>query len=90
MDYRQHALDQEYTISDNLNLYRTLVGVTDTNSFGDFDPKEMYNMLLKSNVFVKDADIGTLDTVGWSLQMMEFLPIGFAEGYLVCYSEQRA
>ncbi len=61
-----------------------LVGVTDTNSFGDFDPKEMYNVLLKSKVFVKDADIGTLDPVGWSLQMMEFLPIGFPEGYLVC------
>lgn len=90
VDCRQHALDQEYAISDNLNLYRILVGVTDTNSFGDFDPKEMYNMLLKSNVFVKDAEIGTLDPVGWSLQMMHFLPIGFPEGYMVCYSERRA
>ena len=88
VDCRQHALDQEYTISDNLNLYMILVGVTGTNRFGDFDPKEMYDALSKSKVFVKDTDIGTLDLVGWSLQMMEFLPIGFPEGYLVCYSER--
>ncbi len=88
VDCRQHALDQEYTISDNLNLYMILVGVTGTNRFGDFDPKEMYDALSKSKVFVKDT--GTLDLVGWSLQMMEFLPIGFPEGHLVCYSERRA
>lgn len=61
---RQYALDQEYAISDNLNLYRILVGVTDTNSFGDFDRKKRYNMLLKSNVFIKDAEISALDLVG--------------------------
>ncbi|KAL9045088.1 MAG: hypothetical protein Q9214_001826 [Letrouitia sp. 1 TL-2023] len=68
VDHRQHAFDQEYTISDNLDLYGTLVGVTNKNQFGDFDPKEMYNALLKSKVFVKDADVGTLDTVGWNFQ----------------------
>lgn len=90
VDCRQHAFDQEYTISDNLNLYMILVGVTGTNRFGDFDPKEMYNALLKSKAFVKDSDIGTLDTVGWSMQMIEFLPIGFPEGYLVISCERRA
>jgi len=90
VDCRQHALDQEYTISDNFNLYMILVGVTGTNLFGDFDPKEMYNALLKSKVFVKDSDIGILDIVGWSRKMKEFLPIGFPEGYLVLYREQRA
>ena len=81
VDYQQYALDQGYTISDNLNLYMVLVGVTGINQFGDFDPKEMHNALLKSKVFSKDLDIGTLDTMGWSMQMMEFLPIGFPEGY---------
>ncbi len=86
MDCRQHALDQGYTISDNLNLCMVLVGVTGTIQFGDFDPKEMHNALLKSKVFFKDSDIDTLDTMGWSMQMMEFLPIGFPEGYLVTLS----
>lgn len=90
VDRRQHAFDQGYTTSENLDLYGTLVGVTNNNRFGDFDPKEMYNALLKSKVFVKDADVGTLDTVGWSMQMMESLPIGFPEGYLVYYPERRA
>jgi len=90
VDCRQHALDQEYTNSDNLTLYMILVGVTGTNRFGDFDPKEMHSALSKSKVFVEDLDIGTLDTVGWSMRMMEFLPIGFPEGYLVIYCERRA
>lgn len=44
-----------------------LVGVTGINRFGDFNPKEMYNALSKSKVFIKDIDISTLDLVGWSL-----------------------
>ena len=72
VDRRQYALDQDYTASENLDLYSTLVGVTSKNQFGDFDPKEIYNALLKSKVFVKEAAVGTLDTVGWSMQMMEF------------------
>ncbi len=67
VDCRQHSLDQEYTISDNFNLYKILVGVTGTNWFGNFDPNEMCNALLKSKVFIDDADIGTLDTTGWSM-----------------------
>ena len=90
VDCRQHVLGQEYAISDNFNLYKILVGVSGTNWFGNFDPKEMSNALLKSKVFNDDADIGTLDTVGWSMQMMEFLPIGFPEGYLVRDRERRA
>ena len=82
MDCRQHILDQDYTISDNLNLYMILVGVTGTNQFGNFDPKKLYSALLKSEVF-EDSDIGTLDPLRWSMRMMEFLPIGFPEGYLV-------
>ena len=90
VDRRHHVLDQEYTTSDNLDLCSMLIGVTSKNRFEDFDPKEMYDKLLKSKVFVKDADIDTLNIVGWSMQMMEFLPIGFLEGYLICYPERRA
>jgi len=91
-DCRKHALDQEYAISDNFNFnsYMILVGVTGTNRLGDFDPKKMYNASLKSKIFVKDLVIGILDIVGWSRKMKEFLPIGFLEGYLVLYREQRA
>ncbi len=90
VDCRQHALDQEYTASDNLNLYMILVGVAGKKRSGDFNPREMYNALLKSKVFVKDSDISTLDTVGWTMRMMEYLPIGFPEGYMVLYCERRA
>jgi len=44
-----------------------LVGVTGINRFRDFNPKEIYNILLKSKLFIKDSDISTLDTVGWSI-----------------------
>ncbi|KAL8832499.1 MAG: hypothetical protein Q9191_000226 [Dirinaria sp. TL-2023a] len=89
VECRQHTLDQEYTISDNLNLYMILVGVTDTNRFEKFDSNEMYSALLKSKVF-EDSDIGTLNTIEWSMRMMEFLSIGFPEGYLIIYYEHRA
>lgn len=79
---RQHALEQGFTTSDNVNLYGALVGIAGTNSFGNFDPKQMHDALLKSKVF-DDVDISTLNTVEWSMQMMEFLPIGFSKGYLV-------
>ena len=82
VDCRQHILDQDYTIGDNLNLYMILVGVTGTNQFGNFDPQKMHSALSKSKVF-EDSDIGTLDTLVWSMRMVEFLPIGFPEGYLV-------
>ena len=90
VDCRQHAFDQQYAISDNLNLCKILVGITDENWFGNFDPNEMYDALLKCKVFITDADIGTLDTVKWSMQMMQYLPIGFPVGYLVRYLERQA
>ena len=39
-----------------------LIGVTGINQFKDFNPKEIYSILLKSKVF-KDLDINILDTV---------------------------
>jgi hypothetical protein len=36
-DLHQPKLDQEYTAIDNLNLYGSLVSVTGSNRFGNFD-----------------------------------------------------
>lgn len=35
----------------------------------------MHSILSKSKVFIEDLDISTLDTVRWSMRMIEFLPI---------------
>ena len=83
---RQHALDQGYTFNDNLNLYMILVGVTGTNQYGYFDPEKMHNALLESKVFFKNSDIGTLDMIKWSMQIIKFLPTGFPEGFLITLS----
>ena len=90
VDCRQHALDREYKFSDNLNLYGSLVGVSGANWFGNFDPKQMHDALSKSKAFEEDPGIHTVDTRAWSMQMMEFLPIGFPEGYLVRCPEREA
>ena len=87
VDCRQHALDQACTASENLSLCQTLVGVTGTNRFGHFDPKEMYSALSKSQTFVEDQKSGIRDTIGWSMCMMKFLPIGFVKEDLACYCE---
>lgn len=74
---RQQCLDQRHTFNKNLNLYGSIVGVNGAGSFGRFDE------FLKSKAFEEDPHICPLDTVEWSLRMMQLLPIGFQEGYLV-------
>lgn len=74
VDHQQHAFDQEYTVGDNFDLCKALVGVTDTNPFGDFDPTEMYNTLLKSKGFLNDTDISPFVMAVWSMEMMESYP----------------
>jgi len=88
MERRQHALDPEHSISDNVNLFDLLIGIVDTNRFGSFDSKQMHDALSKSEIFAGDPDISTLNTVEWSMQLMNFLPIGFPEGYLIRYLER--
>jgi len=90
VERRQHALDPEHSISDNANLFGLLIGIAGTNPFGSFDSKQMHGALSKSEIFAGDPDISTLDTVEWSMQLMDFLPIGFPEGYLVRYLKGRA
>jgi len=90
VDCRQHAFDPEYTASDNLSQCGILIGITGINRFGNFDSEKMYNALLKSKVFAEDPDTSALDTVTWSIHMMNFLPIGFPKRYLVGQSEWHA
>lgn len=86
---QQHALDQEYTNSDNLTLYMILIDVIDTNRFENFNSKKMHNALSKFKVFVEDLNIDTLNTMKWSMRMMKFLSINFSEKYLIIYCESR-
>lgn len=80
---RQYTLDQECTSSDNASLCGLLIDIVGTNRFGNFDSEQMHNALSKANVFVGDPNISTLDTVGWSVQIMRIIPVGFPKGYLV-------
>ena len=89
-DRQQNAFNQEYTVTDNFDLYKALVGITDTNPVGGFDPTETCSTLLKSKVFLNDTDISPLDIAAWSTEMMEFLRIGSPNGYLVCHRVRRA
>lgn len=90
VDCRQHTSAQGYTTGDKLNLYGIVVGVTGTNRFGISIRRKCMMHSRSPTLFAKDADTGSLDTVRWSIQMMEFLPIGFPKGYLVFCTEQRA
>jgi len=59
----QHALDSEHSISNNINLFDLLIDMIDTNSFENFDLKQMHDALLKSKIFAEDSDMSTLNTV---------------------------
>jgi hypothetical protein len=75
-DPHQLKFDQEYTAIDNLNLYGSLVGITGSNRFGNFDLQAMLSALSRSKA-TTDEYIDTLDIAELSSQMMTFLPIGF-------------
>ncbi len=50
----------------------------------------MHDALLKSKNFADDPHISALDTVKWSIEMLEILPFGFSKGYLVRHPVGRA
>lgn len=85
----QHTLDSEHSISDNINLFDLLIDIVDTNSFENFDSKQMQNALSKSKIFAEDLDMSTLNTVKWSMQLMNFLLINFSKRYLIRYLKER-
>lgn len=55
VDLRQHKYAEEYTASENANLYASLFNITRTRRFGDFEPEEMCKTLSKSPVFSEMA-----------------------------------
>lgn len=88
VDLRQHGFAEEYTASDNADIYAELLGIKRTRQFGDFDPEEMYDTLLRSPVF-SGMEIGLQELGVWTTKMMESLHVGFRKGYLVRSLEGR-
>lgn len=88
VDLQQHGFAQEYTVSDNADLYASVLGITRKRTFGDIDPEEICNALLESPVF-SEVTISAQSLEDWTMQMINFLPIGFPKNYLVRYPEER-
>lgn len=86
MDVRQHKLDLDYTANYNHNILGSMISsISGSKPFGTFSPQKMLDALSKSPVFPDDT-ISKLDVVKLSAELMERLPIGLPDGYLVCYS----
>ena len=81
-DLGPRKLDPKYTASDNANIIGSLVSITGSNHFRDFDSQVILNTLSNSRVFTLD-DIRTLDIVNLTSKMTTSLPIGFLKGHLV-------
>jgi hypothetical protein len=81
-DFRLRKFDPKYTASDNANMIGSLVGITGSNRFGDFNSQAMLNALSHSKVFTQH-EISMLDIATLTSDMMTSLPIGFPKGYLV-------
>ena len=79
---RQHEFAEEYKASQNADLFASVLDITRTNQFGEFDSKEICNLILKSPVFFGVA-INVQDLDCWINDMRDFLCVGFREGYLV-------
>jgi hypothetical protein len=88
MDMRQHKLDLDYTCNYNHNILGSILGFSGSNPFGTFASQKMLDALSKSSVFPDDT-IRKLDVMKLSAELMSRLPIGFADGYLVCYPTQQ-
>jgi hypothetical protein len=82
VDLRQHGFAEEYTASENADLYASVFNITRTKQFGDFDLEKMCNTLSKSPVFSGMA-ISVQDLGERTMKMMDYLRIGFQKGYLV-------
>ncbi len=86
VDFRQHKYSEEYTASENANLYASLFNITRTRRFGDFDSEEMCKTLSKSPVFSEIA-ISVQDLEERITKMIDSLRVGFRKRYLVRYPE---
>jgi hypothetical protein len=84
MDVRQDMLDLEYTVNYNHNILGSMLGFSGSKPFGTFASQKMLDALSKSLVFPDDT--AQLDVMKLSADVMRRVPIGFPDGYLVCYS----
>ncbi len=83
VECRQHNFDPDYTTSQNASFCAEPFGVTCSNQFEHFDPREMHNTLLKSNLFAGASNTGVPNTLEWSQRMMASFPIGYPDNHLV-------
>lgn len=88
VDIQQHRFAEEYTASENADLYASVLGIIRTKQFGDFDSEEMRNTLSKSPVF-SGMTIGARDLERRTTKMIHSLRVGFRKGYLVRSPEGR-
>jgi hypothetical protein len=75
-DVHQLKFDQEYTAIDNHNLLGSLVSVTGSNRFRNFDLQAILSALYKSKAITNEY-IDTLDIAELIKKLMTLLPIGF-------------
>jgi hypothetical protein len=73
---QQHGFIEEYTASENADLYALVFNVTRSRQFGDFDPKEMCKTLLKSVAFSGMA-ISIQYVEEWTAKMMDSSVLAF-------------
>lgn len=86
-DVHQLQFDQEYTAIDNHNLLGSLVSVTGSSRFRNFDLQAILSALYKSKAITNEY-IDTLDIAELIGKLMTLLPIGF-QSNLVRYSRVR-
>ena len=75
-DVHQLQFDQEYTAFDNHNLLGSLVSVTGSSRFRNFDLQAILSALYKSKAITNEY-IDGLDIAELISQLMTLLPIGF-------------
>lgn len=81
---RQHFFSDEFTINDNVDLLKTLIGITDAKkSFGDFEASQLCRALSRSKVFQGSDNITSVNMIEWRRRMIKHIPISYL-GKLVC------
>lgn len=75
-DVHQLKFDQGYTATDNHNLLGSLVGITGSNRFRNFDLQAIVIALYRSKAITNEY-IDTLDIAELIRKLMVSLPIGF-------------
>lgn len=85
---QQHGFAEECTASENTDLCASVLSITRTNQFGDFDLEDMRNTLLTSPVF-SGMTFSTRDLERRIMKMLHYFGVSFREGYLVRSPEGR-